>query len=409
MVAEEMPEIIIGKPSFQFDDSARAAAASACSSPASRPSGSTSCRSTSRSACRRSPGLEAVRSEARTGDEEVQVVVDRDRASQLGLTTEDVALTVAGAMRGDRLTRAAHRRPRDHDAARVPRIRPPVGRGSRARAAYAAGRLADRSSAPSPTSSSSPSDREIKRINRLTSVVITANLAKGTTLDEVKKGVEPIMNDFPLPPGYSWKFGRGVEENDKAMQTMMQNMLLAVVLIFLVMASLFESTLYPLSIITSILFAIVGVFWFLALTGTPMTFMAMIGIMILIGVVVNIGIVLVAHVIDLRASGMPRDAGNPAGRTRPAAADPDDDADDAARDAAARDRRREGRRRRRWRSGVLSDGARDHGRAGILGSDLAADRADVLRLVRRAQHLAAACVCGIRGATRCRRDRRRAA
>src|SRR4030095_16732000 len=90
-------------------------------------------------------------------------------------------------------------------------------------------------------------------------------------------------------------------------QTMSQNLILAVVLIFLVMASLFESTLYPLSIITSILFAIVGAIWFLTLTGTTITMMAMIGFMILVGVVVNIGIVLIAHVIDLRAQGLPRD------------------------------------------------------------------------------------------------------
>ena len=126
-------------------------------------------------------------------------------------------------------------------------------------------------------------------------------------MDEARKRVEPVMKAYPLPPGYSWKFGRGFEENDKAIQTMSQNMLLAVVLIFLVMASLFESTLYPLSIITSILFAIVGAIWFLALTGTTITMMAMIGFMVLIGVVVNIGIVLIAHVIDLRAAGLPRD------------------------------------------------------------------------------------------------------
>jgi HAE1 family hydrophobic/amphiphilic exporter-1 len=137
---------------------------------------------------------------------------------------------------------------------------------------------------------------------------VSANVAKGATLEELRKVVEPIMNDYPLPAGYSWKFGRGFEENDKAMQTMMQNLALAVVLIFLVMASLFESTLYPLSIITSILFAIVGAIWFLTLTGTTITMMAMIGFMILVGVVVNIGIVLIAHVIDLRASGMPREA-----------------------------------------------------------------------------------------------------
>jgi HAE1 family hydrophobic/amphiphilic exporter-1 len=83
------------------------------------------------------------------------------------------------------------------------------------------------------------------------------------------------------------------------------------------MAALFESTLYPLSIITSILFAIVGSVWFLTLTGTTITMMAMIGFMILIGVVVNIGIVLIAHVIDLRESWLPRrDAILQAGRDR---------------------------------------------------------------------------------------------
>jgi hydrophobic/amphiphilic exporter-1 (mainly G- bacteria), HAE1 family len=136
-------------------------------------------------------------------------------------------------------------------------------------------------------------------------------------MEEARKRVEPVMNDYALPPGYSWKFGRGFEENDKAVQTMAQNMILAVVLIFLVMAALFESTLYPLSIITSILFAIVGSIWFLALTGTTITMMAMIGFMILIGVVVNIGIVLIAHVIDLREAGLPRrDAILQAGRDR---------------------------------------------------------------------------------------------
>jgi HAE1 family hydrophobic/amphiphilic exporter-1 len=252
-------------------------------------------------------GLEAVRSEAGTGEQEVQVIVNRDRAAQLGLTTQDVAMTVAGAMRGDRLPelrttereltmRLAFResdRQSVDDLARVPVMLPD---GSRTELGAVADFVVQ------------PSDREIKRLNRLTTVVVTANLAKGTTMDEARERVEPIMKDYPLPPGYAWKFGRGFEENDKAMQTMMQNMLLAVVLIFLVMASLFESALYPLSIITSIVFAIVGSIWFLALTGTTITMMAMIGFMVLIGVVVNIGIVLIAHVIDLRHAGLPRNA-----------------------------------------------------------------------------------------------------
>jgi len=316
LVMEGMPEIIIGKPSFQFDDNA---------------AGSTSFtvqlsgESTERLAAisqdvahRLSsvPGLEAVRSEAGTGEQEVQVVVDRDRASQLGLTTQQVAMTVAGAMRGDKLPelrttdreltmRLAFRasdRQSVEDLARVPVM---LADGTRTELGAVADFVVQ------------PSDREIKRVNRLTAVVINANMAKGTTMDDARQRVEPVLNAYPLPPGYSWKFGRGLDENDKAVQTMTQNMLLAVVLIFLVMASLFESALYPLSIITSIVFAIVGSIWFLTLTGTTITMMAMIGFMVLIGVVVNIGIVLIAHVIDLRQAGMSRhDAILQAGRDR---------------------------------------------------------------------------------------------
>jgi HAE1 family hydrophobic/amphiphilic exporter-1 len=307
MITDELPEIIIGKPSFQFDNSA--AGASSFSLQLSGESTERLAVISREVAFRLSSveGLEAVHSEAGTGDEEVQVIVDRDRVAALGLTTQDVAMTVAGAMRGDRLPelrttdrelkmRLAFResdRQAVEDLARVPLMLPDGGR-------MELGAVAD--------FIVRPSDREIQRIDRLTTAVVSGNVAKGTTLEEVRKVVEPIMKSYPLPPGYSWKFGRGFDENDKAMATMRNNILLAVVLIFLVMASLFESTLYPLSIITSILFAIVGAIWFLALTGTTITMMAMIGFMILIGVVVNIGIVLIAHVIDLRASGLSREA-----------------------------------------------------------------------------------------------------
>jgi HAE1 family hydrophobic/amphiphilic exporter-1 len=315
-VMENIPEIIIGKPSFQFDDNA-----SGSTSFSLQLSGESTERlaGISQEVAHRLasvPGLEAVRSEAGTGDQEVQVIVNRDRASQLGLTTQQVALTVAGAMRGDKLPelrttdreltmRLAFResdRQSVDDLAKVPVM---LADGTRTELGAVADFIV------------TPSDREIQRVNRLTTVVINANMAEGTTMDEARKRVEPIMNAYPLPPGYSWKFGRGLDENDKAIQTMVQNILLAVVLIFLVMASLFESALYPLSIITSILFAIVGSIWFLTLTGTTITMMAMIGFMVLIGVVVNIGIVLIAHVIDLREAGMSRhDAILHAGRDR---------------------------------------------------------------------------------------------
>lgn len=303
-IADEMPEILIGEPSFQFDQQGPGKGFSLQLSGDSTERLYDLSFEVSRQLAS-VPGLEGVHSEARSGDEQVHIVVDRDRAAQLGLTSQDVAATVAAAMRGDRLRelRTADRevtmrllfrssdRQAIEDLAALPVALP--GGGSVSLGSVATFRV-------------EAGDRAVERINRLTSVVIAANLTAGTTLDDIKKRVEPVMQRFPLPPGYSWKFGRGAEQNDETIKTMLQNILLAFVMIYLVMAALFESTLLPISILSSILFAIVGVCWFLFATFTPMTFMAMIGIMILMGVVVNNGIVLVAHIAQLRAAGMDR-------------------------------------------------------------------------------------------------------
>ena len=90
------------------------------------------------------PGLEAVRSEAGTGEQEVQVVVNRDRASQLGLTTQDIAHDRGGRHARRQAAGVAHHRTRAHHAARLPRVRPAVRRRPGASARHAAGRLAHR-------------------------------------------------------------------------------------------------------------------------------------------------------------------------------------------------------------------------------------------------------------------------
>jgi hydrophobic/amphiphilic exporter-1 (mainly G- bacteria), HAE1 family len=297
-----MPDIIIGKPDFKFENTEQQGFSiqltgdsterlSALSLDVARRLGQVK-------------GLEAVRSEAQGGDEEVRVVVDRDRAAAVGLTTQSIAVGIAAAMRGDRLRefraadreltmRLAFRADDQQSVDDLARLALPTPTGTVPLSSVASFTL-------------ERGEQTIQRINRLTAVVITANLAKGVTMEEMRKQVTPIMEAYPLPPGYSWKLGRGFEDNDKTLSGMMTNILLSVLMIYIVMAALFESALHPLSIVTSIVFAIVGVFWFFAATQTPITLMAMIGIMILIGVVVNIGIVLVAHILQLRAEGMDR-------------------------------------------------------------------------------------------------------
>ncbi len=304
-IEKGMPEIIIGKPSFRFEEDQAGTGAFAMQLTGESTEQLVALANDVVRRLRDVKGLDTVRTTARAGEHEVQVIVDRERAARLGLSPQVVAQTVAVAMRGDplkefraddreiqmRLAFRADNRQTLEDLNATPLYLPD---GTRSTLGAVASFRIDQSA------------RTIERVDRLTSVAIEGIVAEDSSLDEVKKGVEAVMEQFPLPAGVAWKYGRSVEDSDDTARTMQTNILLAIALIFLVMASLFESLLYPVSIITSIVFAIVGVFWGLAATGTPMSFMAMLGIMILIGVIVNIGIVLIAHVIDLRKEGMGR-------------------------------------------------------------------------------------------------------
>jgi HAE1 family hydrophobic/amphiphilic exporter-1 len=147
---------------------------------------------------------------------------------------------------------------------------------------------------------------KIQRLDRQTGLRVTAQL-DGITSEKARELIRERMDLMQLPSGYEWKFGGGFDDDEEAMQKMLFNILLAIAIIYIVLAAQFESLLYPLSMICTIIFSVIGVFWFFLLTGTTFTFMAMIGILILIGVVVNNGIVLIDHVNQLRLQGLSRD------------------------------------------------------------------------------------------------------
>ncbi|MFQ6102814.1 MAG: efflux RND transporter permease subunit [Candidatus Glassbacteria bacterium] len=250
------------------------------------------------------PGLTDVRSEASIGEEEIHVVVDRVRAKQYGFSTQEIAQVVAAAMRGVNLRRFRTEEGeiemrlefQDSDRQNLEQLQDlPLFNGGEQPVKLAS--LADFRVSRGP--------REINRENRSTSIGITAYL-KDITVSEAKEMIGKVMENFNFPPGYSYNYGQKFDEEEQAFRNMMINLLLALALIYFVMASLFESLLFPAAIWTQILFAIVGVFWFFLMTGTTVSIMAMIGILILIGVVVNNGIVLIDHVNQLRARGLDR-------------------------------------------------------------------------------------------------------
>ncbi|KFN45287.1 efflux RND transporter permease subunit [Arenimonas composti] len=153
-----------------------------------------------------------------------------------------------------------------------------------------------------------PSATQVFRQNRQTALNIQANLAEGATLPDARKAMEEVLSVATLPPGYRYAFDGAFRQNDEAGADMMFKTLLALVMIYVVMAAVFESLLFPAAIMSSIVFSIFGVFWLFWMTGTVFTIMAFIGILVLMGVVVNNGIVMVEHINALRRSGLDRTA-----------------------------------------------------------------------------------------------------
>lgn len=250
-------------------------------------------------------GIADVRSEAEAGAEEVQLVIDRERARNYGLSTQQIASMVSNSMRGMNLRRVRGKNGeidvvlafRDADRQSISDLMSlPIN--------VAGDQTVKLASLANYEVNNGPN--AIQRQDRQTSLGITANL-DGITTDEARTTIANVLNQMNYPTGYGWSYGRSFQEDQEAMDEMIINMLLAMVLIYLVMASLFESVLFPSSIITSIFYGVIGVFWFFFLTGTTFSFMAMIGILILMGIVVNNGIVLIDHVTQLRNEGLSRE------------------------------------------------------------------------------------------------------
>ncbi len=304
-IEEDMPTLALGKPSFQFDQQGGGEGFSL------QVSGDSTERLNELAVNLKRTlgsieGLKDLTSDAESGEREVRVTVDRVRAAAVGLTVEEIAGSIAIAMRGQNLrefrgdlgeveVRLVFRGDDKQSVEQLANLPLYAADGRR----ITLGSVANFHLGYAPDT--------IRRVDRQTAVVISANLDDDSSLDELRPKVESLMEQFELPPGYSWKFGRGFDREDETQQMMATNIMLGIACIFLVMAALFESLLFPFSIILgSIVFSIFGVFLFFAATGTTFSFMASIGIMILIGVVVNNGIVLVDHINNLRQEGVPR-------------------------------------------------------------------------------------------------------
>lgn len=244
-------------------------------------------------------GLSEVKTDTSRQKLELQIVIDRQKAFRFGLNSKDISRVVSTALRGTNLRTFRHG---DNGEVGIrlmfdQRLQNSVNALKNLTITRQSGQnvtldmIADLSVKPRLS--------EINRSYRQTSITIGANLQDDFTLEDAQKSIEGVMKHIKLPTGYDWTFDGSIKrqnQNENAMQT---NMLLALIMIYIVMAALFESLLLPTAVITSLLFSMTGVFWALFIAGLPMSIMSMIGMLILMGIVVNNGIVLVDRINQL--------------------------------------------------------------------------------------------------------------
>lgn len=154
------------------------------------------------------------------------------------------------------------------------------------------------------TLTQSQSPKEILRRNQSRISKVSANLEPDKSLDKVAQDIRLAVKDIDLPPNYNISVTGEEEKRQESMNSLMFALILSVVLVYMVLASQFESLLHPFTILLTIPLAVVGAVFLFFLTGTTINIMGVIGIVMLVGIAVNNSIILVDRINQLKLSGM---------------------------------------------------------------------------------------------------------
>nr|WP_245156337.1 efflux RND transporter permease subunit [Lysobacter solisilvae] len=243
-----------------------------------------------------------VKSTVEQGFPEIQIRFDQDRAASLGLTTRQIADAVVKKVRGEVATRYSFRdrkidvlvRAQESDRASVESIRHLiVNPGS--------SRPVTLDSVADVVSTTGPS--EIHRVDQVRVAIVSANL-RDIDLGGAVQEVQDLVAAQPLGADVRMHIGGQGEELKESINSLLFAFGLAIFLVYLVMASQFESLLHPFVILFTIPLALVGAVLALLMTRSPVSVVVFIGLILLVGLVVKNAIILIDKVNQLREEGV---------------------------------------------------------------------------------------------------------
>ena len=251
------------------------------------------------------PGLLSVYTDMDRGSTELQVRLDREQVQRYGINPQVVSGNIGYAMRGVRLNKFHTDEGREVDIHLQLKEADRQNMQDLRNLTFA---TQDGREIPLESLASVYVERTlgyVRRDDRQTMLSVTAKAAKDDS-KELFALVDQAMQGFEMPRGYRWDKGARFVRLEEQDQSQKFAVIMSVTFVFLLMGVLFESFVLPLSVIVSIPFSFLGVYWTLYLTNTPQDIMSIIGSVILIGVVVNNAIVLIDLTNRLRDEGMGR-------------------------------------------------------------------------------------------------------
>lgn len=152
--------------------------------------------------------------------------------------------------------------------------------------------------------SESTAPKEIYRVNQNRVTRVTADIDESVSLDKAAQRTREAVAGIELPQNYSINVTGEEERRAESMNSLLLALLLSIVLVYMVMASQFESLLHPFTILLTIPLALVGAVLMFLITGTTVNIMGVIGMVMLAGIAVNNSIILVDRIGQLKESGL---------------------------------------------------------------------------------------------------------
>ncbi len=250
-------------------------------------------------------GLVAVETDEDMQRQEMNIILDRERANHFGIQTQAISGAISYAIRGNIVGYYYD------DNGRRSRIRIWLDESDRESVAHVQrltfegndGTLVPLESLA--TLSYEAGSRSIRRQDRKT-IMRVQGIATEKDSKALFQRTDAVMKGLEFPRGYRWDKGGQYRQMQETNETFTFTLIMIIVFIILLMGAMFESFILPFSIFLTMPLAGVGVVWTLYLTRTSFNIMATIGTIILLGVVVNNGIVLIDLITRLRAEGLKR-------------------------------------------------------------------------------------------------------